>query len=309
MRLRIDDRCRHSSVDLRAIVALRDGPSSTKHDKENSMRILSLTIAGVLMASSAGAAMAQDWTGGYLSIYGGTALDPDDDNDRIQFDTNLDGGFGDTVNTAAGANAFSPGFCNGGARGAVPSDGCRGNKGGSDFGVRGGYDWQSGSMVYGVLAEYSRPDYRDEVSAFSTTPAFYTMSREIDDVLAIRGRIGFAFGDGGNLLYGTAGYARAGIDNAFATSNGVNTFVGSGDSDADGYQLGLGYERRIGDNFSFGVEYLYSNLDDGDYRVRAQGPAPATNPFILVNAGGTDFSRSDDDIRLESVRVTANWRF
>ena len=272
------------------------------------MRIPKLTLAALLVAA-AGAAGANDWTGGYLALYGGATHDPDDDSDTIRFDTNLDGGFGDTVSTAAGANAFSPGFCNGGARGPVPGDGCRSNKGGSDFGLRGGYDWQVGRGVYGVLVEYSRPEYRDEVSAFSTTPAFYTMARDVDDVWAIRGRAGFTFGDGGNLIYGTAGYARASVSNRFATSNGVNTFIGNGDSDADGHQLGLGYERTLGDHFAFGIEYLYSRLDDADYRVRAQGPAPATNPFILVNPNGTDFRRTDDDIRLESVRVTANWRF
>ena len=45
------------------------------------------------------------------------------------------------------------------------------------------------------------------------------------------------------------------------------------------------------------------------YRVRAQGSAPVTNPFILVNASGTDFRRGDDELELESVRITANWRF
>ena len=31
--------------------------------------------------------------------------------------------------------------------------------------------------------------------------------------------------------------------------------------------------------------------------------------LILTNAAGTDFRRSDDEIKLDSLRVTANWRF
>lgn len=288
----------------------RAGTCSTPfaNDKEMYMRS-AIWIAAAALAAPIGSIAAQDWTGGYLAAYGGALLDPEDDRDTVLFDTNLDGRFGDTVNTAAGANAFSPGFCDGASADRTPAAGCRENGSGGDYGLRGGYDWQAGNMVYGVLVEYGRADYRDAVSAFSTTPAFYTLLRKTDDVLALRGRVGFAFGDGSNLFYGTAGYARASVQNYFSTSNTANTFVNNGDSDADGYQLGLGFERRFGENFSLGVEYLHSRLDDEDYRVRAQGPAPATNPFILVNAAGTDFRRSDDEIRLDSFRVAASWRF
>lgn len=268
-----------------------------------------LWTAIAALACAAAPVHAQDWSGGYLAVYGGALAEPDDSGDRVLFDTNLDGRFGDTVNTAAGANAFSPGFCDGAASDRTPASGCRSNGSGGDYGLRGGYDWQSGNVVFGVLLDYGQADYRDAVSAFSTTPAFYILLRKTNDVLALRGRVGFAFGDGANLLYGTAGYARATVDNYFATSNGVNTFVNNGSSDADGYQLGVGYERRFGEQWSLGVEYLHSRLDDEDFRVRAQGPAPATNPFILVNAAGTEFRRSDDEIRLDSFRVTANWRF
>lgn len=266
-------------------------------------------IAIALFTASAAPALAQDWNGGYVAVYGGALSDPDDSGDRVLFDTNLDGRFGDTVNTAAGANAFSPGFCDGASNDRTPSAGCRGNGSGGDYGLRGGYDWQSDNIVFGVLLEYGKTDYRDAVSAFSTTPAFYTLLRKTDDALALRGRVGITFGDGNSLFYGTAGYARVKVNNYFSTSNAVNTFVNNGSSDADGYQLGLGYERRFGDQFSVGLEYLHSQLDDEDFRVRAQGPAPATNPFILVNGAGTDFRRSDDEIKLDSFRVTASWRF
>ncbi len=74
----------------------------------------------LLAAAAAQPALAQssdDWTGGYVGGFVGQVMDPDDSSDRFLFDTNLDGRFGDTVTTAANADAFSPGSCNGVARG------------------------------------------------------------------------------------------------------------------------------------------------------------------------------------------------
>lgn len=271
---------------------------------------LTASIAATLLLAGPALVTAADWTGGYVGLHIGEVADPDDNDDAILFDTNLDGNGDDTVRTVAGANAFSPGFCDGVAQDRTPAGGCKGNTGGADWGLRGGYDWDRDGFVYGVLVEYSRDDARDAVSAFSTTPARYTMLRKIDDTLAIRGRLGFSFGDGDNLVYATGGYARASVDTFFDTSNGVNTFVQSGGGDTDGYQLGLGFERRFWDQISLGIEYLHTSLDDEGHVVRSQGPAPATNPFILTNAAGTDFTRSDaDDFDLDSFRLTASYRF
>ncbi len=266
-------------------------------------------LAALLLGAAPGLVLADDWSGGYVGVHLGEVGEPDDSSDRVLFDTNLDGSAGDTVRTAAGVDAFTPGFCDGVAQDRTPAGGCAGNSGGADWGLRGGFDWDNDGFVYGVLVEYAANDARDAVSAFSVTPARYTLLRKIDDTLAIRGRVGFTFGDGDNLVYATGGYARANIENFFATSNAVNTFVDSGDSDADGYQLGAGYERRFWDNFSVGIEYLLTSLEDDEHRVRVQGPAPATNAFILTNAAGTDFRRSDDEIELDSLRLTASYRF
>ncbi|MEH6417707.1 outer membrane protein [Pseudomonas sp. CGJS7] len=253
---------------------------------------------------------AQDWSGFYLGGNLGSS-EPSGNGGRIAFDNNLDGGFGDTVRTAAGADAFSPGFCGGAAGDRTPAQGCRGDKGGADYGVRAGYDWQTGPWVFGLLVEYTQGDTRDSVSAFSTTPAFYTMTRDLDDTLALRGRAGWAFGgEGEYLLYLTAGAVRAKIDHSFATSNAANAFALRGDDRADGWQAGVGLERKVLDRFSVGLEYLFSRIDDDDFRVRAsRGAAPANNPFLLVNADGTDFRRTDKDFEFGSLRLTATYRF
>ena len=61
------------------------------------------------------AAAAQDWTGAYISGHIGFSKIPEGSNNTVVFDRNLDGDFSDTITTAAGANAFSPGFCVGAA--------------------------------------------------------------------------------------------------------------------------------------------------------------------------------------------------
>lgn len=273
------------------------------------MQLLAAT-AVIAMAGHGASAFAQsaDWTGGYVGGHVGYAFQPDDDDETILFDKNLDGTFNDTVTTVAGADAFSPGFCGGAANTSVPGGGCGKDDDGVEFGLRGGYDWQfGGGLVLGLVGEISKPDIDDSVTAFSTTPAFYTMTREVDWMAAVRGRAGFAMDR--YLPYVTAGLARAEVDASFATSNTANTFVLSGDDSVSGYQLGAGVETRMGANWSVGVEYLYTRLDDDGFRVRAQGPVAATNPFILTNAAGTDFARSEDEFDVHSVRLTAAYRF
>lgn len=272
-------------------------------------RLLASAGSAALLLAIAGTVHAQDWSGPYVGVSAGYVSQDSDSSETIRFDTNLDGTFGDTVNTTAPANAFSPGFCDGAANTNAPGGGCADDDdSGFDGGLRAGYDWQMGSWVFGVVGEADFVNLDDSVSAFSTTPASYTMTRELNAVYALRGRVGYAWGD--VLGYVTGGYAMGDVDHSFTTTNGVNTFVESEGDDPDGYQLGGGAEMRLGDsNWSVGAEYLYTNLDDSDYRVRAQGPAPVTNPFILVNAAGTDFRRSQEDIELHSFRLTLAYRF
>lgn len=81
--------------------------------------------AAVLAAATflATPAFAQDvnWTGFYIGGHVGYGFQPNDDDETILFDTNLDGVFGDTVRTTTGANAFSTGFCGGAATSSANS--------------------------------------------------------------------------------------------------------------------------------------------------------------------------------------------
>ncbi|MBY8822721.1 outer membrane protein [Sphingomonas colocasiae] len=277
------------------------------------MRTQFLATAAVLAAGcSFVPAMAQStedsWTGFYVGGSVGATVQPNDQGSSILFDTNQDGDFNNVVNTSGGANAFSPGFCNGAATSTAPTA-CRNDKDGIEYFGHVGFDKQMGNFVLGAVGEFGKNDIRDSVSGFSTTPASYTLTRSLKYSAGLRLRAGYT-PNGKTLFYATGGGAYGKVRNSFSTTNTANSFTDNGNSDAWGWTAGGGVDQKIGSNFSIGLQYLYTNLNNDDYVVRAgPGTAPPTNPFLLVNSSGTDMQRSDDKFRYHSIRATASFRF
>ncbi len=270
--------------------------------------LLGATAAALTLVAAP--AMAQESTGEFDGFYvGGTigyTIQNNDVGERIVFDAGQDGTFGDTITTSGGADAFGPGFCNGAAT-SNANLACANDRDDIEYYGRVGFDKQMGKLVLGAVAEFGKSEVRDSATAFSTTPAFYTMTRELDWNAALRLRGGYVAGDS-TLFYATGGGAYAKIDHSFTTSNGANSFAVTGGDDAWGWQAGGGIEQKIGRNFSFGLEYLYSRYDDDDSRVAVgAGTAGATNPFVL--AGGVDMMRGDSRFDFHSLRATAAFRF
>jgi outer membrane immunogenic protein len=266
----------------------------------------------LLLAIAAAPAAAEDFRGFYFGVHGGSSTQTDDAGEFLRFDTDLDGDFDDPVNTPTNGNIFAPGFCGGGPNTGRPQAGCRNNfddKAG-DTGVRLGYDWQTMDLVYGIVVEHASGGVTDNVTGFTTDLNTYTFNRELGSISSLRGRVGFTFGDGTTVVYGTAGYAWATVENTFASSNTANTYVASDpETDANGVQLGVGVETFVWKNFTVGLEYIHSSLESDPFTVRAQGPAPADNPFVIDNPLGTDIQRSSRDIDVSSTRLTFNARF
>lgn len=272
--------------------------------------VLLATIATTALFAGVASAQTQ-WSGFYVGGHVGGAFRGDEEAQTISFDQRLNGNFASNVAsgaTSADPNAFSPGFCSRRPNGGSAAQGCEDDAREFEFGVRGGYDHQLGPIVVGGVLELNGTKVADNVTAFSTTPANYTLSRRVDALLAARVRVGYAMDR--FLAYATAGGVKARVDYDFATSNGVNTFVERGGDDSPtGWQAGAGLEAEIGPKLRLGIEYLYTKLEDDDtYRVRAQGPAPATNPFVLL-ASGTDFRANQGDFDFDAVRVTMTYRF
>ena len=270
---------------------------------------LTLLLAGV--AAPALAQTGPDWSGPYIGIYGGVLENNEDAGEALVFDRDFDGQFDDTVVlSGTTANAFNPGSCDGEALGQAKDAGCDLDPTGVEGSVRLGYDMQFGALVIGVVGELSATDVEDAVTSFSSTPAAYVFERDLEHMAALRLRAGVAAGSA--LYYVTGGAAYGKIDNSFRTTNGANSFTERTDEDdADGYQLGAGVEWRLAPNFSVTGEYLFTNLQPGDYVVRVgPGPAGPTNPFILApNTAGTDLSRGNDSLELHALKIGMNVRF
>lgn len=250
----------------------------------------------------------QHFSGVYVQGAGGIGL-LGENGSTFEFDTNRDGNYNENVNTVAGANAFSTGFCNGGANGRDRAAGCRKDKAGAEYAARIGYDSRMGNIVAGGLIEVSRDDAKERATAFSTTPAAYRIDRRLDYAVSARARVGYTPG-GGALFYGTGGVSYGKIKHDFTTTNAANSFDENNDGDMVwGWQAGGGTEIMVTNNVSLGLEYLYTDIQDDDFVVNVgPGTAAATNPF-LQNGPGTDIKRSDDHFRTHSVRASLNFRF
>lgn len=279
-------------------------------------KFVSAAAAFLLAGVAATPAFAQDdprgaFNGVYVGGSIGGTFNGGNDSETILFDRDLNGSFGDTVTTSANANAFSPGFCGGGVGTSAtrPANGCDSEDSAIEYGARIGFDRQMGHFVIGAVAEIGKSDYSSSVTAFSTTPASYTFNREIDFLANLRVRAGVTVTPT-TLAYVTGGVGYASLDTSFVTTNTANAFTRDLDDESIGYVLGAGIEQKLGRHFSIGVEYLYQQYED-ESTVRAgnSGTTPATNPFLLGNAAGTDFIRSDDKFDMHSVRAVLNFRF
>lgn len=268
---------------------------------------LAFVLATPVMAQDSTGAV--DWTGPYIGGSFGYNWQKGDGEEHLRFDTDADGDYDDVVRTGTGADAFSPGTCGGSARGSTPASGCNADKDAIGWMGHVGYDRQFGSLVAGVVAEAGKAYISDSVTEYSTTPAFYEMTRRIDWNGNLRARLGYTT-PGGIMPYITGGLAYAKVKNSFATSNGANSFTEiDSKEDAWGYTMGGGIEAKVSDNFSIGARYLWTRYNVNDYRVDVgAGSAPATNPFLITPSGGTSMNRGDK-FDTQSVMVTTSFRF
>jgi hypothetical protein len=251
---------------------------------------------------------ASHFDGPYIAGFGGYSIPKSGRGDTIIFDRNGDGTFGDQVSTQGGADAFSPGFCNGYFT-STANNSCRDDRAREEYGARIGYDRRMGNIVFGGLLEVNRSPATDATSAFSITPAAYQITRRLDYGISARARLGFTPG-GGALFYATGGATYARIDHDFQTTNTANSFTPNRDSKMQwGWQAGGGAEVMVTNNISLGLEYLHTRITDDDYTVTVgQGTALPTNPFVL-NGGGTELRNSEKFFTTNTFRAVVGLRF
>ncbi|WP_420132012.1 outer membrane protein [Rhodopseudomonas sp.] len=130
-------------------------------------------------------------------------------------------------------------------------------------GVQGGYNWQSGNIVFGLEGDIQFSTADDTFAPYKfSNPWFGTA----------RGRVGYALND--VLLYATGGLA-------FGQLKGQNLLASESHNSA-GWTVGAGAEFAFAPKLSAKVEYLYGSLSTNNFFITG---VPNGYNFGLIRAG------------------------
>lgn len=145
------------------------------------------------------------------------------------------------------------------------------NEGGAFGGGQIGYNWRSGSFVYGLEADIQKSDVSgstrrspilDTFGALRGPDTFLSTSGKLDWFGTVRVRAGILAAPN-VLLYVTGGYAYGKIDDRAETNfrnDGGAIYLSDFSSTRSGYTVGAGGEWAFASNWSAKLEYLYLNL-------------------------------------------------
>ncbi len=121
-------------------------------------------------------------------------------------------------------------------------------------GLYGGYNFQSGQLVYGAEADVN---LGDEKGSAGTGPLGESLRGKQGVNGSIRARVGYDMNP--FLLYGTGGLA--------ISDNKVSNATSSDSATALGYTVGAGVEAMVTNNITARVEYRYSDYQNKDFAL------------------------------------------
>lgn len=102
---------------------------------------------------------------------------------------------------------------------------------------------------------YIGPEFQYDFADLSATDTDTGATIDFDEIARLKLIAGYEVGNG--LVYGSAGVAYANLDNA-------NDIIDGFDGSDTNFVVGLGYDYRVGQNWTIGGEYQYHNFDDLD---------------------------------------------
>lgn len=114
------------------------------------------------------------------------------------------------------------------------------------YGAYAGYTWQAGRLVFGLEADISTGSLGG-----SKDTGINPVNADLNWLAAARGRLGFLITPS-FYLYGMGGLAWADYDLKASTIERNQTFFG--------YQVGVGGEWRMSQNWSLRLDYLFTDL-------------------------------------------------
>ena len=134
-------------------------------------------------------------------------------------------------------------------------------------GLTAGYLWQFGDYYVG-------PEFQYDFADLTVTDADTGDTASFEEIARLKLIVGREIGNG--MLYGSAGVAYANFDSVGDALDGF-------DGDDTSYVLGVGYDYRVGDNWTIGGEYQYHNFNG--------------------------IGSSGNDVNLNTLHVKATYRF
>ena len=180
------------------------------------------------------------------------------------------------------------------------------NLNGGVFGGQAGYNWQSGSMVYGLETDIQWSDEKSStaftcnlavclptaIPAGGALAATVALNQKIDWFGTFRGRLGMTITPT-VLLYATGGLAygevkTAGVISGFTALGAPVSAANSISSTHAGWTVGAGIEGQLWGNWTGKLEYLYMDLG----RYSSSGTLLTSVPSLL----GTSSSRITDNV-------------
>jgi outer membrane immunogenic protein len=139
-----------------------------------------------------------------------------------------------------------------------------------------GYNWQRGTWVYGLEADFSG---LTGSGSRTNSDGSYTSTSQVSWLSTFRGRLGTTLGGSGDaMIYATGGLAVGGVK---------NTLVMFGDAKSVsktkvGWTAGAGFEKMLDRHWSFGAEGLYVDLGTNSITARATEKSTSFKTSLII---------------------------
>lgn len=241
-----------------------------------------------------------DWSGGYVGVNAGGALNNSNFRSNYSYRGQDDIGQ-DAVDLVNGLDhSDSP------------------DEGAFEAGILAGYNIQMSSLVLGIEGDFNylgfngtvrnnAGDVMSQVLQPESTRAVDKIDYEGTWYGTVRGRVGYAVDN--VLLYGTGGlaYGQLSIKQKLDASNGDEYASWSSERDAwkMGWTIGGGIEYAV-DRWTLGLEYLYVDLGSYDWSSR---PSVSLDDAALQADWSEVKQKGEADYAFSVARATVKYRF
>jgi len=165
---------------------------------------------------------------------------------------------------------------------------------GNGIGIRGGYNWVSGSMIFGALGEYSSASIYTvtEIRQGSGSNSYRTGS-DVSGFGSIRGRFGYT---GGNwAIMGTLGIAIGQIENQYQETDGTGEYLKEKQK-TTGTVYGISAEFELNPHAVLAIDYSLYSWGKSTHDLLSAGGTP----------NGSTFSYED---KINNFSVSYNYKF